>query len=134
MAQPWEDVALADYESHMRLDSVMQLQTMSELMKKQFAARTADSVMVLGIAGGKELEHIHQSDFFKVCGVDVNAAYLQTVVQRHPELDGCLERPQVDLAVEVDRLPRADLVIANLLIEYIGCTCFQNAILTVGPE
>lgn len=31
-------------------------------------------------------------------------------------------------------LPEADLVIANLLIEYIGCECFQRVIRQVGPE
>ena len=36
MNNPWEDIRLDDYENHMKLDSVMQLQTMNKMMKEQF--------------------------------------------------------------------------------------------------
>ena len=42
--------SLADYENHMSLDSIMQLQVMNEMMKKQFAAYSVSSIMILGIA------------------------------------------------------------------------------------
>ena len=32
MKNPWEEIPLADYESHMKLASVMQLQAMNEMM------------------------------------------------------------------------------------------------------
>ena len=35
---------------------------------------------------------------------------------------------------DADKLPEADLLIANLLIEYIGYECFQEAILHVNPN
>ena len=38
MANPWEEIPLSDYEKHMKLGSVMQLQTLNEMMKGQFAA------------------------------------------------------------------------------------------------
>lgn len=31
MKNPWEEIPLTDYENHMKLDSVMQLQTMNVL-------------------------------------------------------------------------------------------------------
>ena len=34
MKNPWEEIPLADYENHMKLDSVMQLQAMNEMMKE----------------------------------------------------------------------------------------------------
>lgn len=43
---------------------------------------------------------------------------------------GCL---CVDLMEEADRQPTAELVIANLLIEYIGYACFQKTIRQVEP-
>ena len=61
MNNPWEDIKLDDYENHMSLDSVKQLQTMDAIMKEQ-------------------------------------------------------------------------LVIANLLIEYIGYQAFRDAILRAKPE
>ncbi len=52
MKNPWEEISLTDYENHMKLDSVMQLQTLNEMMKGQFETYPVSSVMVLGIAGG----------------------------------------------------------------------------------
>ncbi len=31
MKNPWEEIPLSDYENHMKLDSVMQLQAMNEI-------------------------------------------------------------------------------------------------------
>ena len=36
MNNPWEDIKLDDYEKHMSLDSVKQLQAMNAIMKEQF--------------------------------------------------------------------------------------------------
>lgn len=49
-------------------------------------------------------------------------------------MDGILECLCINLIDEVDKLPKADMIIANLLIEYIGYECFQNAIQQVNPQ
>ena len=134
MKNPWEEIPLTDYENHMKLGSVMQLQAMNEMMKGQFDAYPVASVMIFGIAGGNGLEHIQKGKFKKVYGIDVNASYLKEVVQRYPELDGLLECLRIDLTDEADQLPKAEMVIANLLIEYIGYECFQKAIQHVKPK
>lgn len=134
MKNPWEEISLSDYENHMKLDSVMQLQAMNEMMKGQFSAYPISSVMILGIAGGNGLEHIQKNKFERVYGVDINSSYLEEVVQRYPELDGRLECLCINLIEEADKLPKADMVIANLLIEYIGYECFQKVVRQVNPE
>lgn len=134
MKNPWEEIPLTDYENHMKLDSVMQLQTMNEMMKGQFDAYPISNVMILGIAGGNGLEHIQKDKFKKVYGVDVNSSYLQEVISRYPDLDGLLECICVNLIDETDKLPKADMIIANLLIEYIGYECFQKAVRQVNPK
>ena len=134
MKNPWEEIPLTDYENHMKLGSVMQLQAMNEMMKGQFDAYPVTSVMIFGIAGGNGLEHIQKGKFEKVYGIDVNASYLKEVVRRYPELDGLLECLRIDLTDEADQLPKAEMVIANLLIEYIGYECFQKAIQHVKPK
>lgn len=134
MKNPWEGIPLADYENHMKLDSVMQLQALNEMMKNQFNAYPISSIMVLGIAGGNGLEHVQKGRFERVYGVDINSSYLQEVIQRYPELDGLLECLCINLINETDQLPKADMVIANLLIEYIGYECFQNAVRQVNPK
>lgn len=134
MKNPWEEISLTDYENHMKLDSILQLQAMNEMMKDQFEAYPISSIMILGIAGGNGLEHIPENKFEKIYGVDVNLAYLKEVIRRYPNLDGILECLGINLMDETDRLPKADMVIANLLIEYIGYECFQNTIRHINPK
>ncbi len=134
MKNPWEEISLSDYENHMKLDSVMQLQAMNEMMKGQFNAYPVSNIMILDIAGGNGLEHISKDKFEKVYGVDVNSNYLEEVIDRYPCLDGILECLCINLINEADKLPNADMVIANLLIEYIGYQCFQKAIQQANPN
>lgn len=134
MKNPWEEIPLSDYENHMKLDTVRQLQTMNEMMQGQFDAYPVSSVMILGIAGGNGLGHIQKEKFERVYGIDVNPAYLQEAVHRYPHLDGVLQCMCIDLRNSVDKLPRADLVIANLLVEYIGYECLQHIIWQVKPK
>ncbi|MDE5716227.1 MAG: class I SAM-dependent methyltransferase [Lachnospiraceae bacterium] len=134
MKNPWEEIPLTDYENHMKLDSVRQLQAMNGMMQGQFDAYPVSSVMILGIAGGNGLEHIRKEKFERVYGIDVNASYLKEVIRRYPDLDGVLECMCIDLRNRVDELPEADMVIANLLVEYIGYECFQKVIQKVTPK
>lgn len=60
MSNPWEEIKLDDYENHMSMDGVFQLQAMNEMMKEQFSAYSVQSVMILGIAGGNGLEYINK--------------------------------------------------------------------------
>lgn len=134
MKNPWEDISLADYENHMQLGSVMQLQAMNQMMKGQFDTYPISSVMILGVAGGNGLDHIQKGKFGRVYGVDVNSSYLKEVIQRYPDLEGVLECLCIDLLNETDKLPEADMVIANLLVEYIGYDCFQKTVRHVDPK
>ena len=134
MRNPWEEIPLEDYERHMSLDSVRQLQALSEIMKGQLGAYPVSRVMILGVAGGNGLEHIQRDQFEKVYGVDVNAAYLEAAAARYPHLKSTLECLRVDLMEEPCRLPEADLLIADLLVEYIGYVRFQSAVRQVNPR
>lgn len=134
MKNPWEDISLTDYENHMKLDSVKQLQALNAMMKDQFDTYAVSQVMILGIAGGNGLEHIRKDKFEKVYGIDINSSYLEAAIRRHPNLCGILECLCIDLLDEVNKLPKADMVIANLLIEYIGYECFQKVIRHVNPQ
>lgn len=134
MTNPWEKISLSDYENHMKLDSVMQLQTMNQMMEGQFNTYPVSSVMILGIAGGNGLEHIDKSKFQRVYGVDINGEYLSAVKERYSDMTDILECLQLNLIEEADQLPKAELLIANLLIEYIGYPCFQKTVKRVQPE
>lgn len=134
MANPWEEIPLSDYEQHMSLASVYQLQTMNRAIKKQLDAYPVTSAMILGIAGGNGLEHVDTAKYRKLYGVDINSSYLQEVEKRYADLRGCLQCLCLDLATDAGRLPHAQLLIADLLIEYIGYDAFQETVKAVAPE
>ena len=134
MANPWEEISLSDYENHMKLDSVMQLQNMNQMMKGQFNAYPVSSVMILGIAGGNGLEHIDRNKFQKIYGIDINEKYLKAVKERYTDISDILECIQLNLIKETNQLPKAELLVANLLIEYIGYDCFQKTVEQVQPK
>ncbi len=110
---PWEEIPLSDYENHMKLDSVQQLQTMNRMMKRQFTLCGNGSAMVLGIAGGNGLEHVIQSNLSRIYGVDINSDYLEHCKQRYPQLDGKLECICQTLP---NQLPRCLMLICSLPI------------------
>ena len=58
MRNPWEKISLADYENHMKLESVKQLQSLNRTVKSQLFDYEVNTVMILGVAGGNGLEHI----------------------------------------------------------------------------
>lgn len=133
MNNPWEEIELDDYENHMKLDSVMQLQAMNEMMKDQFHRYPVSSAIILGIAGGNGLCHITPETFEHVYGVDINASYLEKCIERYPSLNGVFHPIKADLVNEAHILPRADLVIANLLIEYIGYGALKRILSVCKP-
>lgn len=133
MGNPWKEISLSDYENHMKLDSVKQLQSMNQTMKDQLNDYDVHSVMILGIAGGNGLEYIGNK-YNKVFGVDINSSYLKAVKDRYPNLSDVLECLNIDLINDADSLPKSELLIANLLIEYIGYDAFVKVVQNVIPQ
>ena len=80
------------------------------------------------------LEHVRKEKYQTVYGVDINEDYLQKVEERYADISDVLHCVRLDLVQEADRLPQVQLVIANLLIEYIGYEAFQEAIRNISPE
>ena len=134
MSNPWEKIKLSDYENHMRLDSVMQLKIMNEIMREQFYDYDVSVAMILGVAGGNGLNHIDAKRFKKVYGVDINDEYLKECVSRFPQLKDIFVPIQADLQSDKLTLQKSEIVIANLLIEYIGYESFQRVISKVYPR
>ena len=133
MANPWEKIELSDYENHMSLESVYQLQVLNQMMEEQFETYDVDTIMILGIAGGNGLDHIDKSKIKKVYGVDVNQEFLAECKKRYESLEDVLETIRADLSDEHLQLPCSKLLVANLLVEYIGYECFQNIVRLVKP-
>ena len=54
--------------------------------------------------------------------------------KRYANLDGTLECLCLDLTKDFENLPCAELLIANLLVEYIGYEVFQKTVAHVRPK
>lgn len=131
---PWENIELDDYESHMSLSSVFQLQKLDDMMKRQLNDYSVSTVCILGIAGGNGLRHVDTSKIDKVYGVDINQTYLNECVNRYPDLTACFCPLKADLTKASTRLPRVDMVIANLFVEYVGYDNFVRAVKRMSPK
>lgn len=111
---------LDDYENHMRLDTVQQLQTLNRIMKDQLKGRKVDRIMICGIAGGNGLEYVDTSMASRVYGLDVNPDYLVACEERFPGLAGVFKPVLADMTDTSTDPPKADMVIADLFLEYVG--------------
>ncbi len=133
MDHPWKEIALSDYERHMSQPQVGQLTALDQIMGTQLLSHPVDQAMILGVAGGNGLEHVWDTQIKTVYGVDINPDYLAVCKARYPQLDDRLILIQADISRQYQSLPHADLLIADLLVEYIGCPCFGRVVRAVAP-
>ncbi len=133
MLNPWLTIPLADYERHMRSEEVQQLSVLANLFGQVLASAKPKSVAILGMAGGNGVERIDPQITTRVCGIDINAGYLETVAHRFPNLP-CLELHCLDLnGPSLDVLP-VDLVHAALIFEHAGLKpALDHALRLVNP-
>ena len=118
---PWESIALEDYETHMRSASVFQLQTLNMIMADQMSYRPW-TVAVLGSAGGNGFEHLDLAN--EIFAVDINREYLRCCRETYSNFGDKLKTICCDLNESV--LPPCDLLICNLIIEYLGIAAFKR--------
>jgi len=134
MRNPFLEIPLDIYEKHMSLDTVQQMQVLNDIMKIQLHSYNVNSVMILGIAGGNGLEYIDTQKIEIVYGVDINEKYLEVCKQRYLALGSHFETICEDLTNKCVELPKAELVIANLFIEYIGYDAFTHHMKVLSPK
>lgn len=134
MKNAWTEIALSDYEGHMSSSNVMQMQTINSMMKERDEYYDVNSLMILGVAGGNGLEHFNSGKYEAVYGVDINPDYLDECRKRYSFIGDKLKLCCVDLVSQCGLLPHSELLIADLLIEYIGLECFCSAVKKVSPK
>lgn len=134
MKNPWKNCDLDVYENHMKFESVGQLQLLSKIMKSQFFDYSVDTLAIWGIAGGNGLEHISIGDFSKIYCIDINQNYLNKVKERYSNLENIIVLNAIDLNDLSVNLNQVDLVIADLLIEYVGINNFITQINKSNPK
>jgi hypothetical protein len=117
---PWREIDLDVYERHMGDPGVGQLQRLHEITAEQLAAYPSRAIGVLGVAGGNGLDLIDPETTDAVYGYDINPDYLAACGTRYRDDFGDrlhLIEMRIDRSVRIERV---DLLIANLIIEYVG--------------
>lgn len=117
---PWRTIDLDVYERHMSDAQVGQLQLLHDITGEQLAAYPARVVAVLGVAGGNGLDLIDPATTDVVFGFDINADYLIACEARYRDVLGdrlCLVEATIDRCLTIEPV---DLLVANLIIEYVG--------------
>jgi hypothetical protein len=117
---PWRGIDLDVYEQHMGDPRVGQLQRLHVITGEQLAAYPSRAIAVLGIAGGNGLDLIDPETTDAVYGYDINPDYLAACEIRYRDDFGDrlhLIETRIDRSMTIERV---DLLIANLIIEYVG--------------
>jgi hypothetical protein len=117
---PWREIDLDVYERHMSDARVGQLQRLHDITAEQLTCYPSRTIGVLGIAGGNGLDLVDPETTDAVYGYDINPGYLAACETRYRK---ALEDRLHLIETSIDRSLRiepVDLLIANLIIEYIG--------------
>lgn len=101
---------------------VGQLQQLHAITGEQLCGYSSRVIGVLGVAGGNGLDLIDPRTTDAVFGYDVNADYLNACEARYGDhlhlIEACIDRTL--------RIEPVDLLIANLVIEYVGVDEFVS--------
>ena len=119
MKNPWLEVPLDDYESHMGLAEVGQAQLLADLLRESVETYKPSSLAILGCAGGNGLEGLSSTSVRRAVGIDINEAYLARAAARYKDQIPVLELFAGDLAVDRFDFEPVELVFAGLIFEYV---------------
>ena len=116
---PWLEIELEDYESHMALSSIGQAQYLSGVFANSVQKYSPKSVAILGCAGGNGLEAISNSLVERVVCVDINQEYLAAAKKRFPGSFKQCEFLCCDILSSSFSFEPVDLIFAGLIFEYV---------------
>jgi SAM-dependent methyltransferase len=119
MNNPWLEIPLSDYESHMSLPTIAQAEMLAAQFSDALHQFSPESVAVIGCAGGNGFDRI-PSATKRVVGVDINPSYIASASSRYLGRIPGLEFHVAD--IQDGPLPFApvDLVYAALVFEYVS--------------
>ena len=119
MRNPWLDIPLADYESHMALPEIGQAQMLADELESAVRRYTPNSLAVVGCSGGNGFDRLVGSTVDRIVGIDINAAYIEAVRRRFASRIPRLELYVADVQSLPPNLESVDMLFAALMLEYV---------------
>ena len=114
---PWKEVPLRTYESHMALPEVGQARMLSDAFFEVVNESSPNSLALLGCAGGNGLSALKERELERVVCIDINEEYISSLKGRFKEKLPALECHCTELETFRSDKP-VDLIFAGLIFEY----------------
>lgn len=118
MQNPWLEIPLSDYESHMALPAVDQAGMTAKELSVALSLFSPGSLGVIGCAGGNGFDAIPPSTR-RVVGVDINPEYVASARERYLGRISGLEFLVADIQSDALSFEPVDLLFASLVFEYV---------------
>jgi ubiquinone/menaquinone biosynthesis C-methylase UbiE len=119
MRNPWLDIPLADYESHMALPEIGQAHMLADELEFAVRRHSPNSLAVVGCSGGNGFDRLVGSMVHRIVGIDINAAYIEAARSRFALLIPRLELYVADVQSLPLNLEPVDMLFAALILEYV---------------
>ena len=134
MNNPWERITAEEYEKHMKL--INQHDLLNRIFKEQINENNVSEICILGIGYGNGLEHIKPNT--KVYGYDINPFFLDRCRSRTLFEKGKsnieLKLYRVDLSDHKENVHSCELVICNLVLEFLDIFNFIRLVKKANPK
>lgn len=130
MDNPWKNIKTIEYEGHMK--SIKQYDLLNHIFKEQVSEHSFKTIGIIGIGCGNGLEHIKADTV--VYGYDINKDFLNKCQNLYENLDYNLILSNIDLTLKEIKINTCDILIFNLVVEYIGKYNFIHIINKSRPS
>ena len=120
MSNPWLDVPLDDYESHMSSPAVGQAQMIADQFGRALERWVPASIALIGCAGGNGLQKIASRTVERVVAVDVNQDYIEQSRVRYAKQLSGLEFVCADVQSNSLTYGPVDFTYSALVFEYVS--------------
>lgn len=119
MNNPWLEIPLSDYESHISMPAIAQAQMIADEFSDALLRYNPESVAVIGCAGGNGFDRIPASTR-RVVGVDINPDYVAAASARYLGRIPGIEFHIADIQTDILPFAPVDLIYAALVFEYVS--------------
>jgi SAM-dependent methyltransferase len=119
MTNPWLEIPLADYESHMSLPAIGQARWLADQLELQLRKYAPGSVAVVGCAGGNGFDRVARAGTRRLVGIDINPSYIEQAFRRYSRAIPGLELYVADIQEPLLSVAPVDLIYAALLFEHV---------------